>query len=708
MTNEKRPSMIKVYFEEKPPDDLLVHAYGFDARGNLTATAPVGTDGTLDAKKLEGATRVFIAPAPPKGLAGGDRPTLKALERQRAYQLPSGVDSVFLPKSIIHYWCYCLISGRVVRSVSVGNLTVDMPVCKARVHICEVDPWYIIIDRIPYELLVRARDEILGRYVVEPGPFRIPPGHIPDPPPVERGAQIETRSLTAAATPSERTTMSARVDAAAPKSSLALSDVVKQIPSEVKLALSTNSELHLRQAFVAQKAYISSLLCYWWPWWFLYCDEIAVVESGDDGHFSYIYRYPCGGDKPDVYFWVEYLISGAWETVYSPPIACNTWWDYPCGTEVTIRVTDPRVPICEPPPIFDGSVVVVTTLGGGINMSRIDQTTGLIDGAPFGGDLEPHVDFGAALRNSAQQFYYRWSWRQSGTTDTFRPIESNIFRPYFIEYNDGAHNTAYSAMQLGPVDMPAGSLFKIPPVEAPSVPGFPAAMTTWVTVNPRPDSASAIFHTQNDIGFTNRSVELRLELFDHNGALINWTDAGIADKVLSPLAVLPITTLTATTDATAYRVLDGLGKVVGLQFRLQVDNNRCTAAILPLEAPGLIVDADCGFYKYAHLTDNVTVKYEARHPNNFAMFSFDIKRGPDNPVPGVGVSNARVGAAAGPYTLDGGGNYSAAFVVSSLLGTCPAAAFSEQVNVSAMATDGWGGPGNLDAHDHGAFALAPQ
>ena len=40
MAGEKKSSRIKVQFEEKPPSDLSVLAYGFDARGNLTATAP--------------------------------------------------------------------------------------------------------------------------------------------------------------------------------------------------------------------------------------------------------------------------------------------------------------------------------------------------------------------------------------------------------------------------------------------------------------------------------------------------------------------------------------------------------------------------------------------------------------------------------------------------------------------------------------------
>ena len=707
MLGNKRPSKIKIHLEEKLPDDASVVAYGFDARGNLIGTSQVGGDGSLDLKKLDRATRVFLGPAPAKGGGGREKPTLKSLERQRAFELAPSLETVFVPKDIIACWrwCLCLIRGHVYRSVSVGGSTVDMPVCNARVHICEVDPWYIFIDKIPYEVLLYARDVILGREQ-----FRIPPRWIPDPPPVERGLRVQTQTQgmaeTATASQAMTAAASTRREAIEAKSTLSVKEAVQQIPAEVKLAMSTDSEIHLRQAFVLHKPYIYQLLCYWPWWWHLYCDEIDVVDTGADGSFIYPYFYLCG-DHPDLYFWVEYQINGMWEAVYNPPIACNTWWNYPCGTDVTIRITDPRVPYCDPGPLFPGSVVVVTTLGGGINMSRIDQLTGLIDGRPFGGELEPHVDFGAALRNSANQYYYRWSWRQAGSTDDFQAIHSPIYRRYLIEYNDPTIAPAYGAEQLGPLSAPGSNLFKIPRVDAPAVAD---ATTTWTVLYPRPDTASAIFHTQDDIGFTSRSVELKLELFDHTGARVNWDTAGIADYVIDPSVVTPPSTGTiATVPATAYRVMDS-GHVVGLHFLLQVDNNRCTADILPLEAPGLIVDADCGFYKYAHTTDHVTLKYVASHPHNFATFTFDVAKGPGNSVAGVNVSGARVGADAPPYSLVSGVYSSTppAPTVAALLGTCPAAAFSEALSVYSMATDGWGGPGNLNAFDHGAFALAPQ
>ena len=62
-----------------------------------------------------------------------------------------------------------------------------------------------------------------------------------------------------------------------------------------------------------------------------------MVYTNHQGRFDTTIYYPCFGDHPDLYFWVEYCIGGTWTTVYAPPIACNTYWNYVCGSSVTIR-----------------------------------------------------------------------------------------------------------------------------------------------------------------------------------------------------------------------------------------------------------------------------------------------------------------------------------------------------------------------------------
>ncbi|MCH5688304.1 hypothetical protein LWM68_31010 [Niabella sp. W65] len=56
------------------------------------------------------------------------------------------------------------------------------------------------------------------------------------------------------------------------------------------------------------------------------------------------------------------MINGAWETVYRPAIACNTRWDYVCGSEINISITDPRVtPNCGP--ALSGEAVWIRSIG---------------------------------------------------------------------------------------------------------------------------------------------------------------------------------------------------------------------------------------------------------------------------------------------------------------------------------------------------------
>ena len=76
----------------------------------------------------------------------------------------------------------------------------------------------------------------------------------------------------------------------------------------------------------------------------------------------------------------------------------STYWNYVCVTEITIRVSDPRVPGCEDEPDLPGCQVVVLSLGRGIAVRQV-QTAGTTEGlttggAPFGGSrLEPRLDF---------------------------------------------------------------------------------------------------------------------------------------------------------------------------------------------------------------------------------------------------------------------------------------------------------------------------
>jgi hypothetical protein len=131
-------------------------------------------------------------------------------------------------------------------------------------------------------------------------------------------------------------------------------------------------------------------------------------------------------------------------------------------------------------------------------------------------------------------------------------------------------------------------------------------------------------------------------------------------------------------------------------MRLHIDNNATTAVIHPALLNGSVAaDANCGLIRYGDPgTDTVTIAYTASHPNGFADYSFEFKRGTTPLTPP---------SASGQAT----GTFSSSPSVGSLLSVnCTIAGFAENLNVIGRATDGWSRLG-YDAHDLAAFVLAP-
>src|SRR5512140_3399158 len=181
----------KVGFEGKPTQKLDVFAYAFDRQGNFLASAPVQADSVklnIPADKARSA-RVFFAPRRP------DRKdeklfTLDMMERLHAYEAPWNIDIqkpvnelLPIPEYLWKWWlfCACRVRGQVVKPVVQNGINYDLPVCNARVHICEVDPFIWLIPRLPDPIVFRLRDELLQ--AIEKGWPPIP--NPPDPPPFE-------------------------------------------------------------------------------------------------------------------------------------------------------------------------------------------------------------------------------------------------------------------------------------------------------------------------------------------------------------------------------------------------------------------------------------------------------------------------------------------------------------------------------------------
>jgi hypothetical protein len=741
----KRGLEFLISYEGKRDAESEAVAYAFDGKGGLLAKATVELGVArldLTDDQARGA-RIILGP----DLAGkrSAEPTLDSLEHLGGYEPRFEFDAKVrqytfdpIPEWILTSWpwCSCRVRGRVVRPVSVNGIVTDMPVCHARVHLCEVDPLYYLIPRLPDEIVLRIRDELLlaiRRPFPWPPPpdpaFRFDPGVI-DPSPQNIAAMnnlVETRT---ALDPTAEFAVSndlLTAEVARPGPSpfhggeqllamdpAAVSGQVIDLDLTTRAYLTSGSTHVVRQGLLASIDLIRPYLCWWrWLWPYLYwCDEMAVVETDAQGSFDTTIWYSCFGDKPDLYFWAEFSIGGAWTTVYDPGIRCATYWDYACGTTVTIRISDPRVPWCAPLPTLPGLQVGVVTVGNNVSLHEIQGQAGGVaeglttDGRPFGASLEPHVWFSNDNLLAAGISHYRWSYRRLGSTGSWAAMDRQVVRHY--AWIDAAGTLTFKPFVLGPDPTPAIAslnLFKIQPTAA------PAGSYGWAPmVDARENSASAFLLSHllsaGDPSAAAGKYELKLELFDSAGSTINWTDAGVLPKVPTIDGPFGPVTVPMVAPAAEHLLLDASGKTVGFRLVVHVDNNHCQAVIHPVSIAGSVMDP-CGFMKYSPAS-LVHVSFLARHPNDFATFSFGTYRGSSGGVAAASASGSVHGPTINLFTRDAASEWAKNVPVADLLGQCVKAAFAETLYVAATATDGWSILTYLDAWGTPlAYALEP-
>jgi hypothetical protein len=486
----------------------------------------------------------------------------------------------------------------------------------------------------------------------------------------------------------------------------------------------------IRQALVANVQIILPYLCLWdWIWPYYRCDELVTVETDGQGRFDTTIYYLCAGDHPDLYFWVEFNIGGTWTPVYKPSVNCNTYWNYLCGSEVTLRVSDPRVPVCSEPPDLAGLQVAIMSIGNNVSIHEIQGSSAGIAqglttaGQPFGGVLEPHVWFGRTALFAANITYYRWSYRRltmsNGTTpvsDSWHAMDRKVIRHYaVIDPTPPDYPLSFVPDVMGPDPSFGGqNLFRIQPLDPP--PGS----SGWAPIDAREDSAAAFLQSHLLEGGNAEAAagkyELKLELFRSNGTLVNITDAGIQLKVPTVNAPFGAGTVTTTPAPIENRILDGAGKVTAFRTVIHIDNTPCEAEIYTVSGPGLSVDANCGYIEYTSDTNTLHIAFKARHPRNFATFSFTTYRGSSRFVAEASASGSVGTSPINGFVRNPSSMFSKDVTVHTLLTSntvagstpCSKAAFAENLYVWAMATDGWQRLSYLD--DQGtpkAFALAP-
>ena len=464
---------------------------------NLGDSPSANEQQNIDAKQL----RLFIAPANDKNIQNVT--SIEELERYKPYEpiLQANADGNFsilpVPIAISQFWpfCICRVTGKVSKWFHVGNTWVDRSVCRARVHICEIDAIRYWIYRIPDYIIAK-----IPQLILDPKEIIKRPIPIPDPPPFFRN---EVRTIA-----NQQAQNIFKTDSLEEKQ-MAAAASLPELSMDIRQNLASGNLNLIRETIVANYAILHPWFCYWpiyWPY-FYRCRELAVVYTDANGRFDTNVSYWCFGDKPDIYVWVEYMINGAWTTVYNPPVPCNTLWDYACGTNINIHIFDPRVPgncCCDCP--IPGELVWIRSVGS-TSVAHINQLSflqappgqsvnydriGLTDASaiyddffatqlndfrrPFGGSPSLYMGFGSDLPN-AGIYYYRWRYKQNADAqlapvgDSYKalePIGGVVNKGYEYTYIDSHGDTQFGAnsVKLGPFTVGGNdNLYIIPPVQ---------------------------------------------------------------------------------------------------------------------------------------------------------------------------------------------------------------------------------------------------
>lgn len=711
---------VPITFEKPLGANVNLTAWLFTRDGRLIDQAPV-TNNTAEFKGLKGVNqsdlRIFVAPE-----VSDQRITVrtfKDLERFKPYEpvIRFEKDKLIIqpiPSKLSELWQirFCRVIGKVKKDFTIDGHSLEKPLCKARVHICEVDKIWFWIDRIPDHVILRIPDIIL-KPIPKPKPFPFP--FPPDPGPLFKNVVNPTNFNPIHFNPllKAQPTLNIRTVTPLPK--------LPAIDPRIKEQLQSNNVLTIKASLSKNLELFHPYFCAWpwiWPWLYR-CDEIKTVYTDNNGRFDTNIIYWAGGDKPDVYFWVEYLIDGVWTTVYRPAIPCYTYWDYACGTEITINVTDPRVRAgCNE--TIPGEQVWVRSIGNISirNIKQNDTDLAAVQGipwhriglakpgwlsdylAPFATGLNFIVKFGSGLPNNGAK-YFRWRAIKVANADlspfsgaSTHYLDDPLTKPYYIEYTDifGDEQTLTRNHQLGPVSGTPG-LFYIPPSSPFNWQGETDASATWQYA----DTVAASFDSN---GFDGDGLyEFALELFDQNG-----------NEIFHDPTIYKVPRLndSGQTENAPAEFLMQHGGIWDFKMYVRIDNSPTVCDIHDAQVNGNL-SGPCGFIKYTDLAaQQVRLSFQAYHPNMFATFSFGVIKG-NNTENCPGDTSGFVFSSTPGYTRSGNGEFVSTpnLRPSNMLGTCTKGAFSENLSVYGLHTNGYDRLQVFDSGDVNAFALEP-
>jgi hypothetical protein len=713
MSNSKQTPVIIRLSDDlglKNRNDLYI--YVVDNSGKVAETVPFKANiaELRSSKASVKAARVFVGPAFPKEY-NKDKVNAIALANIGAYQISvdlAGGHTVtvnHLPNSVIQLPVFrlCEISGNVINTVDINGVPVTGPVCKARVHICQVQQIWLWPIWLRTTIPLPVLNELKEKFVALQWSQFHPP--LPDP----------------------------AVTANYPKTNLPLSTLVAKkktssteaslqpLPADIhdQILSATPDTIHPLVQKYAEILY--PYFCLWplfWPW-FYWLEEEICVETDCNGHFN-AWLVSIGQQTENIYVWVEAFINGHWVTVYRPPFPCTTRWNYSCGTEINISLANPFIPPCTcDASVVDGTVwftaigwygialniqqdethqVVLDYLHNGLTASKTFKNVGCTNFgdanqlAPFGSTLDLYLAFGPTAPAGAT--HYRWSKtlildsnQQTLPLSSPDIIPGLINRPYTWPLAAGGFGSG--TYPLFDTDVNGNIGYKIPNYIPGGYPGVPGD-AEWEQFN---FVSASLDSTSIPNGYT---VRFDLEL-------LKADTTGVFQVVPVPPSVFQVSRNTDYSDVYGGSIpappdyltpdLAHPGNVKSLSLKVRIDNAPVMASINDvwlLDNNGIVVPGSnsgpCGFIHYTDPSLKARLSFWATEPFSLATFDYKLVKGDSGDVIPA-ICNAYVFEDAGVFSQSGG-LFSADILISTLLGHCIQGAYSQELKVYSLATNG--------------------
>ena len=728
------PVVIRLAENSGAKKNQELKAYVVDSSGDVVEQATFeGLEAKLKSTKsiLHGARKIYVFQVFPKEVET-TQITERMLVKAGAYQVVMNFSSeniihvqrlpsvVFLPIP----FGYCSVLGHVNKNFIIDGVQENLPICNARVHICNVDPiflWPIYLQpilSIPDWILAELREKFINvSSVIQVIPKSQPPNPIGQISFLKGKVQLD--SLGSKSTSAQKIT-----------------DIyaLNPLPDDVLSGLTSESTDTIRQTLIDNHDILYPYICLWpifWSW-FYWCEEEVVVYTDCNGHFE-AWLYTLGENAElNVYIWVEVNINGQWVTVYRPPMPCHTWWDYACNADININVSDSRVMPCVCDPI-SGEIIWVKRVADGTSIRNIAQhasaaatpslfadargstnSTG-VEGnsyvSPFTSEFPFYIQFGDGFP-AGSNTYYRWKYHRIADADLNSVSEAFVYqqgtlaKSYTYEGTDAHGNTVFYTgnFQLD-TSISTGTIYRIPHVDASVDTGI--ATAEW-----NQDTASILIDAGN---LGNGLFEFVLEVCDSSGNV-----QSVADNVFqvdSFLASPPNPASVPAGGVDASYLFHGvnntapLDPVTGFRFLIRIDNDPTSCSIGDAivdnnDGTGSTTDTQCGFAQYKNkATGNILLCFSAEQPHDYAHYSFAVYKGNGGAVE---VYEDQVPEPSYSKLINSVNTvYQENPSLTDLLGNCIQAAFSENIYVTAYHTNGSTRYYPYDTSGVAAFAIEP-